>query len=125
MPSKNFGKRLYYYDHFHHLGREIGYMFGQYKRLNNEFTGVLTGKGFGWGGSLLRPEATGYGLVYFIQNMLKVKVCLLIITVFPRIVVHVSIYETEAMVHVPKVSPKCSFFLPQKNRAVSYISACT
>jgi len=54
-------------------GREIGYMFGQYKRLNNEFTGVLTGKGFGWGGSLLRPEATGYGLVYFIQNMLKVK----------------------------------------------------
>ena len=45
-------------------------------------------------------------------------------TVFPRIVVHASIYETEAMVHAPKVSPKCTFFQPQKNRAVSYISAC-
>lgn len=54
-------------------GREIGFMFGQYKRLRNEFTGVLTGKGFSWGGSLLRPEATGYGLVYFVLNMLKVK----------------------------------------------------
>merc|ERR1719427_2528014 len=54
-------------------GREIGYMFGQYKRLRNEFSGVLTGKGFEWGGSLLRPEATGYGLVYFVDNMLKVK----------------------------------------------------
>ena len=52
-------------------GREIGYMFGQYKRLRNEFTGVLTGKGLNWGGSLIRPEATGYGAVYFTQNMLQ------------------------------------------------------
>ena len=51
-------------------GREIGYMFGQYKRIRNEFTGVLTGKGINWGGSLIRPEATGYGTVYFAQNML-------------------------------------------------------
>jgi glutamate dehydrogenase (NADP+) len=50
-------------------GREIGYMFGQYKRLRNEFTGVLTGKGLGWGGSLIRPEATGYGSVYFAAEM--------------------------------------------------------
>ncbi|MGG6229519.1 NADP-specific glutamate dehydrogenase [Tenacibaculum sp. SDUM215027] len=54
-------------------GREIGYMFGQYKRLRNEFTGVLTGKGASWGGSLIRPEATGYGDVYFAENMLKTK----------------------------------------------------
>ncbi len=54
-------------------GREIGFMFGQYKRLRNEFTGVLTGKGVNWGGSLIRPEATGYGAVYFAQEMLKVK----------------------------------------------------
>ncbi len=54
-------------------GREIGYMFGQYKRLANEFTGVLTGKGLNWGGSLIRPEATGYGCVYFAENMLAVK----------------------------------------------------
>ena len=53
--------------------REIGYMFGQYKRIKNEFTGVLTGKGMSWGGSLIRPEATGYGTVYFAQNMLKVE----------------------------------------------------
>jgi len=52
-------------------GREIGYMFGQYKRLKNEFTGVLTGKGANWGGSLIRPEATGYGCVYFADEMLK------------------------------------------------------
>jgi glutamate dehydrogenase (NADP+) len=52
-------------------GREIGYMFGQYKRLRNEFTGVLTGKGIEYGGSLIRPEATGYGCVYFAQEMLK------------------------------------------------------
>jgi len=52
-------------------GREIGYMFGQYKRLKNEFTGVLTGKGIGWGGSLIRPEATGFGAVYFVRHMLK------------------------------------------------------
>lgn len=51
--------------------REIGYLFGQYKRIRNEFTGVLTGKGINWGGSLIRPEATGYGNVYFAQNMLK------------------------------------------------------
>ncbi len=51
--------------------REIGYMFGQYKRLRNEFTGVLTGKGLNWGGSLIRPEATGYGVVYFAEEMLK------------------------------------------------------
>lgn len=54
-------------------GREIGYMFGQYKRLRNEFTGVLTGKGRNWGGSLIRPEATGYGTVYFAQEMLRTK----------------------------------------------------
>ncbi len=54
-------------------GREIGYMFGQYKRLRNEFTGVLTGKSLNWGGSLIRPEATGYGTAYFAQNMLAVK----------------------------------------------------
>ena len=54
-------------------GREIGYMFGQYKRIRNEFTGVLTGKGLGWGGSLIRPEATGYGNVYFANNMLSVN----------------------------------------------------
>jgi glutamate dehydrogenase (NADP+) len=54
-------------------GREIGYMFGQYKRLKNEFTGVLTGKGVSWGGSLIRPEATGYGAVYFAQNMLETR----------------------------------------------------
>jgi glutamate dehydrogenase (NADP+) len=54
-------------------GREIGYLFGQYKRLRNEFTGVLTGKGLGWGGSLIRPEATGYGCVYFADEMLKTK----------------------------------------------------
>ncbi|WP_439650170.1 NADP-specific glutamate dehydrogenase [Isoalcanivorax beigongshangi] len=53
--------------------REVGYMFGQYKRLKNEFTGVLTGKGLTWGGSLLRPEATGYGLVYFVEEMLRQK----------------------------------------------------
>jgi len=51
--------------------REIGYMFGQYKRLKNEFTGVLTGKGISWGGSLIRPEATGYGVVYFVQKMME------------------------------------------------------
>ena len=54
-------------------GREIGYMFGQYKRLKNEFTGVLTGKGISWGGSLIRPEATGYGAVYFAQNMVETR----------------------------------------------------
>jgi len=54
-------------------GREIGYLFGQYKRLRNEFTGVLTGKGLSFGGSLIRPEATGYGTVYFAQNMLETQ----------------------------------------------------
>lgn len=54
-------------------GREIGYLFGQYKRLKNEFTGVFTGKGLNWGGSLIRPEATGYGAVYFANEMLKTK----------------------------------------------------
>ena len=54
-------------------GREIGFMFGQYKRIKNEFTGVLTGKGLNWGGSLIRSEATGYGAVYFAQEMLKTK----------------------------------------------------
>ena len=53
--------------------REIGYMFGQYKRLKNEFTGVLTGKGFEYGGSLIRPEATGYGAVYFVEEMLQLR----------------------------------------------------
>ncbi|MBH09730.1 MAG: NADP-specific glutamate dehydrogenase [Candidatus Marinimicrobia bacterium] len=52
-------------------GREIGYLFGQYKRIRNEFTGVMTGKGLNWGGSLIRPEATGYGCVYFAEEMLK------------------------------------------------------
>lgn len=54
-------------------GREIGFLFGQYKRLRNEFTGVLTGKGLNWGGSLIRPEATGYGCVYFAQEMLNTR----------------------------------------------------
>jgi glutamate dehydrogenase (NADP+) len=54
-------------------GREIGFLFGQYKRLRNEFTGVLTGKGLNWGGSLIRSEATGYGCVYFAQEMLKTR----------------------------------------------------
>jgi len=54
-------------------GREIGYMFGQYKRLKNEFVGVLTGKALNWGGSLIRPEATGYGAVYFAEEMLKTR----------------------------------------------------
>ena len=54
-------------------GREIGYMFGMYKKLSNEFTGVLTGKGRTWGGSLIRPEATGFGVVYFAEEMLKTK----------------------------------------------------
>ena len=52
-------------------GREIGFLFGQYKRIRNEFTGVLTGKGITWGGSLIRPEATGYGLLYFVDEMVK------------------------------------------------------
>jgi glutamate dehydrogenase (NADP+) len=54
-------------------GREVGYLFGQYKRLANEFTGTLTGKSYGWGGSLIRPEATGYGCVYFAQEMLATR----------------------------------------------------
>ena len=54
-------------------GREIGFLFGQYKRLRNEFTGVLTGKGLNWGGSLIRPEATGYGCVYFAEEMMKTR----------------------------------------------------
>ncbi|HEY6142320.1 MAG TPA: NADP-specific glutamate dehydrogenase [Flavobacterium sp.] len=54
-------------------GREVGYMFGQYKKIRNEFTGVLTGKGIPFGGSLIRPEATGYGTVYFVQSMLSTK----------------------------------------------------
>ncbi|MCM8780107.1 MAG: NADP-specific glutamate dehydrogenase [Candidatus Omnitrophica bacterium] len=54
-------------------GREIGFLYGQYKRLRNEFTGVLTGKGLNWGGSLIRPEATGYGCVYFVEEMLKTR----------------------------------------------------
>ena len=54
-------------------GREIGFLFGEYKRLRNEFTGVLTGKGLNWGGSLIRPEATGYGCVYFAAEMLKTR----------------------------------------------------
>ena len=54
-------------------GREIGYLFGQYRRLNNEFSGILTGKALNWGGSLIRPEATGYGCVYFAEEMLKTR----------------------------------------------------
>ncbi len=54
-------------------GREVGYLFGQYKRLANEYTGVITGKGINWGGSLIRPEATGFGAVYFAQEMLRTK----------------------------------------------------
>src|SRR5512138_1099977 len=54
-------------------GREIGFLFGQYKRLKTEFSGVLTGKGLNWGGSLVRPEATGYGSVYFAEEMLKTR----------------------------------------------------
>ena len=52
-------------------GREIGYLYGQYKRIRNEYTGVLTGKGLNWGGSLARTEATGYGAVYFAEQMLN------------------------------------------------------
>ena len=59
-------------------GREIGYMFGQYKRIRNEFTGVLTGKGINWGGSLIRPEATGYG------RYILLKICLLKIIILLR-----------------------------------------
>src|SRR5690606_6454342 len=54
-------------------GREVGYMFGQYKRITSDFSGVLTGKGLKWGGSLIRPEATGYGAVYFAEEMLKTR----------------------------------------------------
>jgi glutamate dehydrogenase/leucine dehydrogenase len=54
-------------------GREIGYLYGMYRKLSNEFTGVLTGKGVKWGGSLIRPEATGYGLVFFVEEMLKTR----------------------------------------------------
>ena len=54
-------------------GREIGYLFGMYKKIKNEFVGILTGKGTGWGGSLIRPEATGWGLIYFAMNMLEAK----------------------------------------------------
>ena len=54
-------------------GREIGYLYGQYKRLRNEYTGVLTGKGLNWGGSLARTEATGYGAVYFAEQMLNAR----------------------------------------------------
>jgi len=54
-------------------GREIGYLFGQYKRLSNEFTGAITGKGFNWGGSRIRPEATGYGVVYFAAALLETR----------------------------------------------------
>ena len=54
-------------------GREIGFLFGQYRKLRNEFTGVLTGKGINWGGSLIRPEATGYGAVYFAAEMLSTR----------------------------------------------------
>jgi glutamate dehydrogenase (NADP+) len=54
-------------------GREIGYLFGQFKRIRNEFTGVLTGKGMEWGGSLIRPEATGYGAAYFAEEMLRTR----------------------------------------------------
>ena len=54
-------------------GREIGFMFGQYKRLREHHVGVLTGKGLEWGGSLVRPEATGFGSVYFLQGMIKAK----------------------------------------------------
>src|ERR1019366_7296736 len=54
-------------------GREVGFLFGQYKRMRNEFTGVLTGKGINWGGSLIRPEATGYGCVYFAVEMLATR----------------------------------------------------
>src|SRR5437899_10100508 len=53
--------------------REIGFLFGMYKRLKNEFTGVMTGKGLTWGGSVIRPEATGYGAVYFAEEMLKTR----------------------------------------------------
>ena len=67
--------------------REIGYLFGQYKRLKNEFTGVLTGKGVSWGGSLIRPEATGYGVAYFTQEMLESKNDVLIIMVFSFLII--------------------------------------
>jgi len=79
--------------------REIGFLYGQYKRLKNEFTGVLTGKGLNWGGSLVRPEATGYGCVYFAEEMLKTKK-----TTFDGKVVAVSGFGNVAWGAVQKVT---------------------
>ena len=71
-------------------GREIGFLFGQYKRIVNEFTGVLTGKGLNWGGSLIRPEATGYGCVYFAEEMLRKRAMDLKVKAFQFLVLGMS-----------------------------------
>ncbi|MBN2575043.1 MAG: NADP-specific glutamate dehydrogenase [Deltaproteobacteria bacterium] len=115
-------------------GREIGYMFGQYKRLRNEFVGVLTGKALNWGGSLIRPEATGYGAVYFAEEMLKVrnetfkgKICTVsgsgnvaqytIEKLTQLGAVSVTVSDSDGFIHDPKgISPeKLEFVMELKN----------
>jgi glutamate dehydrogenase (NADP+) len=115
-------------------GREIGYMFGQYKRLKNEFVGVLTGKALNWGGSLIRPEATGYGAVYFAEEMLKTrketfkgKICTVsgsgnvaqytVEKLNQLGAVPVTLSDSDGFIHDPKgISPeKLAFVLELKN----------
>jgi glutamate dehydrogenase (NADP+) len=115
-------------------GREIGYMFGQYKRLSNEFVGVLTGKALNWGGSLVRPEATGYGCVYFAEEMLKTqnqtlkgKICTVsgsgnvaqytVEKLNQLGAVAVTLSDSEGFIHDPKgISPeKLAFVMELKN----------
>jgi glutamate dehydrogenase (NADP+) len=115
-------------------GREIGYMFGQYKRLRNEFVGVLTGKALNWGGSLIRPEATGYGCVYFAEEMLKTrnenfkgKICAVsgsgnvaqytVEKLNQLGAVPVTLSDSDGFIHDPKgISPeKLAFVLDLKN----------
>jgi glutamate dehydrogenase (NADP+) len=115
-------------------GREIGFMFGQYKRLRNEFVGVLTGKALNWGGSLIRPEATGYGCVYFAEEMLKTrnenfkgKICAVsgsgnvaqytIEKLVQLGAIPVTLSDSDGFIHDPKgISPeKLAFVLELKN----------
>jgi glutamate dehydrogenase (NADP+) len=115
-------------------GREIGFMFGQYKRLRNEFVGVLTGKALNWGGSLIRPEATGYGCVYFAEEMLKTrnenfkgKICAVsgsgnvaqytIEKLNQLGAIPVTLSDSDGFIHDPKgISPeKLAFVLELKN----------
>jgi glutamate dehydrogenase (NADP+) len=115
-------------------GREIGYLFGQYKRLRNEFVGVLTGKALNWGGSLIRPEATGYGAVYFAEEMLKTrnegfkgKICTVsgsgnvaqytVEKLTELGAVAVTLSDSDGFIHDPKgISPeKLAFVLELKN----------